>query len=364
MAELKLSRRIKTLGMVFCTAMLLSAVSPATASMNPLLGTIEDSSLWSSYKSRFLKRNGRVVDNANKGISHSEGQGFAMVMAVAANDPDAFANIWDFTKTELGVRRDNLFAWRWSPRGLFRVRDKNNATDGDILIAWALLEASEAGFGDHYRKQGLKTLKSIKKLISHDSVFGNFIRPAWFGFSPKEQGGKQIINLSYWVFPALERLTVLTGDSGWSDLSASGVRLIQSASANAAGLPADWTAMHRNKGIVGTARKFPGKFSYNAIRVPLYLAWSEKGDFARLSAIQANWKNKLGKIRHVDVNKNRTKGVFSDRGYYAVAAVVDCSLFGSSFPSSLKKNLDKLYYPASLHILSVIAIKQRYPKCW
>ncbi|MEO1542393.1 MAG: glycosyl hydrolase family 8, partial [Pseudomonadota bacterium] len=32
------------------------------------------------------------------------------------------------------------------PNCLFKVRDRNNATDGDVLIAWALLEAAEAGF--------------------------------------------------------------------------------------------------------------------------------------------------------------------------------------------------------------------------
>jgi endo-1,4-beta-D-glucanase Y len=36
---------------------------------------------WRQYKDRFVTSEGRVVDNANGGISHSEGQGYAMLIA-------------------------------------------------------------------------------------------------------------------------------------------------------------------------------------------------------------------------------------------------------------------------------------------
>ncbi len=41
---------------------------------------------WESYKARFFKPEGRIVDTGNGGVSHTEGQGFAMLMAVANDD--------------------------------------------------------------------------------------------------------------------------------------------------------------------------------------------------------------------------------------------------------------------------------------
>ena len=49
---------------------------------------------WEAYKARFLMTDGRIVDTGNKNVSHSEGQGYAMLMAVASNDKAAFDRIW------------------------------------------------------------------------------------------------------------------------------------------------------------------------------------------------------------------------------------------------------------------------------
>ena len=40
-------------------------------------------SAWRDYTSRHMTPEGAVIDDANEGISHSEGQGYGMVLAVA-----------------------------------------------------------------------------------------------------------------------------------------------------------------------------------------------------------------------------------------------------------------------------------------
>jgi len=349
---------------VFLTGASTYAGASQSRAAIPLHGLLAGNDMWPTYKARFLDKSGRIVDNGNKNVSHSEGQGFSMLLAVAADDHDAFLRIWKFTKKNMMVRRDNLVAWRWVPNRLFHVKDKNNATDGDIFVAWALLEAAEAGFGHHYRQQGKAILSDIKKLVKTDPFFGPWLPPAQYGFSAGEHNGKNIINLSYWVFPAFERMTQLTGDRLWVSLTASGERLIARASANSAGLPADWNSLRPNRGTVGLARKFSSSFSYNAVRVPLYLAWSGTDRRASLKRFQTNWIDRTTVLKHVDIKHNREGKTFRDKGYHAVAAVVNCSLSGQVFPNNLRSGLDKLYYPASLHLFSIIATKQRYPKCW
>ena len=110
----------------------------------PLAGTLGNDLSWRAYKARFVTEEGRVVDTGNGLISHSEGQGYGLVLAVAANDRDAFERIWGWTRANLLVRGDELLAWRWEPNARPAVADMNNATDGDLLVAWALAEAGEA----------------------------------------------------------------------------------------------------------------------------------------------------------------------------------------------------------------------------
>ena len=345
-------------------ALVLSAGIATSGVASPIAGLLADEPLWSVYKERFVERGGRVVDNANKNISHSEGQGFSMLMAVAANDKATFDRIWTFTRENMMVRKDNLIAWKWSPRLFLKVSDTNNATDGDILVVWALLEAVEAGFGNHYREPALAILADVRKLVKFDKKFGYWMRPGAKWFSAEHNLGRDVVNLSYWVFPALERLTVLTGQGVWRKLAGSGEGLIAAASNNRAGLPPDWSALKRTRGKVEYAQKFSTEFSYNAIRVPLYLAWSEDDRRRSLIRFERNWIGADGELERVDVRRNRVKGKFVDAGYKAIAAVVNCSLNGRPFPQELRGKLDKLYYPASLHLLSIIATKQRYPQCW
>ena len=97
---------------------------------------------WRKYKQRFLADDGRITDTFNDGICHTEGQGFGMLMAVSCGDQGTFEKIWRWTQSNL-QREDNLFSWKWDPTASDPVADRNNATDGDILIAWALLRAGK-----------------------------------------------------------------------------------------------------------------------------------------------------------------------------------------------------------------------------
>ena len=129
-------------------AMLSLVVAPMASSQSlsvqPLkvAGTIPSAD-WEAYRSRFVEDSGRVVDTANGNISHSEGQGYGLLLALAASDRRSFEQIWSFTFTELLIRDDGLAVWKWDPAAKPRVTDRNNATDGDLLIAYALAKAGE-----------------------------------------------------------------------------------------------------------------------------------------------------------------------------------------------------------------------------
>ncbi|QIK36906.1 hypothetical protein GWK36_01585 [Caldichromatium japonicum] len=98
---------------------------------------------WALFKDRFIAPEGRVIDTGNQGVAHSEGQGFALRLSLAYDDRATFEQVWDWTQANLYVRGDALAAWRWRQGGNPSVDDPNNATDGNLFIAWPLFLAAE-----------------------------------------------------------------------------------------------------------------------------------------------------------------------------------------------------------------------------
>ncbi len=102
-----------------------------------------DATEWQAYTRRYVSAEGRVIDTANRGISHSEGQGYTMFFAVYFDDRARFDLLWQWTRRNLSRPRDSLTAWRYDPNSSLAVSDTNNASDGDIYIAWALARAAD-----------------------------------------------------------------------------------------------------------------------------------------------------------------------------------------------------------------------------
>ena len=158
--------------------------------------------LWSDYRHAYIRDDGRVVDNGQQGISHSEGQGYAMILAAAANDRQTFAQVWSWTRRHLQVRADALLAWKWDPQK-GEVVDTNNATDADLLVAWALLRAARRWEVPAYRDEAMRIAQDIRSQLVIEASIGPILLPGAFGFI---HDGVVTINPSYWIFPALTEL--------------------------------------------------------------------------------------------------------------------------------------------------------------
>lgn len=339
-----------------------SAVSAGPASVK---GMLPVPALWAAWKRRFLADDGRVIDDANGGVSHTEGQGYGLLLAVAADDRDAFRRIWGWTRATLYLRKDGLGAWRWQPGRAPHVRDPNNATDGDLLVAWALAEAG-AAWDD---AAAAVAARRIARAIFAETVvatrFGPVLLPGVAGFRAGDRADAPVVNPSYWVFPALARLAELTPDLDWRGVAASGARLLAAARFGPSGLPAEWVSLAGE--APRPAEGFPAIFGYNAVRIPLYLAWSEGLRREGLAPFMARWSAADGgpaPMALVDLASGRDLEPFADRGYRAVAAVTACALEGTRFPDDLRGAEVDHYYPTTLRALALVAVNQRHPTCW
>ncbi len=238
---------------------------------------------WHYYKARFVMQDGRVVDTGNDNISHSEGQGYGLLLAVRSNDRNAFDKIWYWSRKNLQVRKDSLFIWRRRPGVSLQDEDMNNASDGDIIIAWALLEASQKWQSKKYQQEALRILTDIRhKLITSWNDM-DIVLPGAVGFKHSKI---MDINLSYWIFPAFAVFERYDNDPVWKKLQYSGIELLRQARFGRWQLPADWVGLQEDKTIRAIKSKH---FGYDAVRIPLYLIWGEHTDKTILAPFLEYW---------------------------------------------------------------------------
>lgn len=329
----------------------------------PLGGALKAPALWQSYKARFVTEQGRVVDTGNNLISHSEGQGYGMLLAVAANDRPTFDRIFTWTRANLLVRDDYLVAWRWEPRQRPAVADTNNATDGDLLIAWALAEAAEYWGDLAYRFSGRRIASEAgRKLVLSRMQPGAVLLPAISGFHRDERADGPVVNLSYYVFPAFSRLSVVAPEADWSGLTQGGLAILDAGRTTPETLPPDWMSLKDGK--PGPAEGLPYQFAYNAVRVPLYMAWAGVGEREHYAPFMALVKRTRGALAIVDVANNNEIGKFGDSGIGAIGALIACVVEGAKAPPQIfGANPADNYYPATMHLLALLAMQMRYPSC-
>jgi len=331
-----------------------SSVAPQDRRDVRIGDVIAGSALWAEWSRRYVRPSGRVVDTAARGASHSEGQGYGMLLAVAAGDRAAFDRIWGWTQANLAVRLDNLFAWRWDPASR-AVSDRNNATDGDILIAWALAEAADLWNAPAYADAGASIAGAIARHLVIEVVgVGPVLLPAHFGFAQSDQPDGPVVNLSYWVFPAFLRLAQLAPTRDWESVRRSGLAILDAIQSQAPARVGNWTALVDRK--AAPARRFPAKAGYDAVRIPLYLAFAPRENVERLARFESMFPAGAPGVPIRDLRSGEADEMAIGRGYRALAALRACAIGGQSFPREFYwLGESEAYYPATLHALALIA---------
>jgi endoglucanase len=226
---------------------------------------------WQGFKRRFLANDGRVFDSGNGGISHSEGQGWAMLLAVAFDDMATFDLVRGWTQRNLQIRHDALHAWRYVPQSAVPVSDHNNATDGDLFVAAALLRAAwrwqRHDLANAARDIASDILGSLVQIVGGRTI----LLPGIVGFA---RAHSVTVNPSYYILPVFEELATVLPSPAWQDLRTHGVALLTEGRYGPWRLPPDWLEVDRTTGKLRPDPERPARFSYDAIRVPLWLAWA------------------------------------------------------------------------------------------
>jgi len=311
---------------------------------------------WTDYKTRFLQPDGRIVDTGNANVSHSEGQGFAMVMATAYDDPATFKKLWGWTDKTLSRPDTRLFKWRYTPVGDLHVPDPNNALDGDLLIAWGLLRGGELWKRPDYLKASAEIRKAILAKLLVRQGDRTLLVPGIEGFV-SDQG--MIFNPSYAIMPALDAFAAREPKSPWPLVRDQALRALRDARFGVVDLPVDWVKVDP-AGALWTDPDRPPRFGFDAVRVPLYMCWSGRCADPALDPVKRWWTSfrAAGKPvpAWIDVQSGEVAPFAASVG---MASVVDLTLTGHASSASIQ-NED--YYSSSLLILSQIAAAEHRQK--
>ncbi len=258
-----------------------SVLQPSAASSPAATASIDHSALlsesWNAYRQRFIQSDGRVIDREATGRSTSEGQAYAMLRAVLANDPDSFALTLKWSEDNL--RRldankkllDHLWTWQWgrSPTGNWGTLDNNFASDADIDAITALILASRRWERSEY----LSLAKTkLTDLWESSTIAANNQRYLLPGPSAAFQQGELLtLNPSYLAPYAFKLFAQVDPDRDWLSLVESSYQVLeQSASLSSVGLPSDWVALNIKTGQYSRLDKssaIVSRYGFDATRV-------------------------------------------------------------------------------------------------
>jgi len=304
---------------------------------------------WSEFKQQFMTVDGRILDNGNNDISHSESQGYGLLFAVYFDDDEAFETIWKWTQQQLQVRNDYLFSWKYvTGQG---VTDSNNASDGDVLISWALLQAARQWHNAHYQQQSENIFRDIRNKLIQEWQGHKILLPAEKGFILNSN--TTTINLSYWVFPAFINFMKVDLQPVWQELIDSGLYFTRVAKYGKWNLPVDWLQLNSK---IELSDNKPPLFGYEAIRIPLYLQWARLLDPKESQYFTKFYNACLHQLGYLSPTANLINNKLANYpapiGFISVYQLIS----GSKITFSDNKAGD--YYSQSLRLLAYIAQQQ------
>ncbi len=227
------NRRVATALVV--VAVVLSGIGLLAASSPKPVPVAKSKPLAAEFLDRYVVADGRVVRWDQGGDTVSEGQAYALLLAVATGNRAKFASIWKWEHDNLQLP-DGLFAYHWADG---HTVSNSPATDADLDTAWALVLAAQRFGVPAYRTDGLQVAAAILKYETMFNV-GRLVLVA----GPWARTLPYTLDVSYYSPEAMAALAQATGKVQWTQLADSSQQLVGEVESKAPShLPADWATL-------------------------------------------------------------------------------------------------------------------------
>ncbi len=221
-----------------------------------------------AFLTRYLASDGRVIRRDQGGDTVSEGQGYAMLLAVATDNEADFDLAWQWDKANLQLP-DHLSSYHWQDG---TVTGKDPASDADLDMAWALVLGAKRFDQPSDRAAGLQIASAI---LANETVSAagriELVAGPWAKTSPYE------IDPSYFAPEAMAVLAKASGDPRWLDLERDSDALLVTLGKgkDSLQLPPDWTNLSVSGQVTPAGApdtKSAPSYGLDAQRVPIWYA--------------------------------------------------------------------------------------------
>ena len=225
---------------------------------------------------RYVTPQGRVVRRDQGGDTVSEGQAYAMLIAVGSGDSGRFDAVWRWTRDHL-QRPDGLLSWRWDHG---HVADPQPAADADLDAARALVLAARRFHRPDYRRDATAMGRAVLTRETARTPQGLVLLPG-----PWATSAPHYFDPSYVSPVAMRLLGQATGDPRWQRLrrgSAAAVRALT----DTGRLPPDWATISAAGKVSASGGPSRGQvqYGYDAARTAVWFAESCAGRDRRVAA--------------------------------------------------------------------------------
>jgi endoglucanase len=276
-----------------------------------------------AFLTRYLGPDGRVVRRDQGGDTVSEGQAYAMLLAVAVGSERQFDQAWQWERAML-QRPDGLFSYHWADGA---VVGRDPATDADLDTAWALVLA-----GHRFRNlsYGAQAKRIADAVVAQETVNAGgrlqLVAGPWGRTSPFA------VDPSYFAPEAMAALATVTGDSRWKQLEANSIDVVARLQGGPPGrLPPDWAALDASGAVQPTGAPSGSQgatYGLDAQRAPVWMA-SACSPAGRSAAAQ-DWSllrnaSDRGAALAYSLDGVRRSPVVNPLGLVAAAAAADAA---------------------------------------
>ncbi len=171
----------------------------------------EDRRDYATFVRRFVALDGRVVDTYNGGVSHSEGQGWGLLMAVSFNDPATFDRIHGWTRRHLRRPTDSSMPGASSPRRRPRstISTMRPTATSTSPVRWR--ERVGYGGAPTSRPKQSRSGKTSSACWSGGVGQRIVLLPGAYGF---DRDGGIIVNPSYYAFSMMHEVAQVASVGG------------------------------------------------------------------------------------------------------------------------------------------------------
>ena len=218
------------------------------------------------FLDRFVDKDGRVSRHDQGGDTVSEGQAYAMLLAVATGDRETFSRVWSWTKKHL-QRDDGLLSWHWQDG---HVDDDQPSADADLDAAHALALAARRFKRPDLADEAQRMGSAIRAIETIDTPGGAVIAAGPWS-TPQ-----RLANPGYTDPGAIAALSRLADAGGWKRVANASTRMVGSV-AHGDALPPDWAKVLGDGSATPSsppAKAGSPEYSFDAARVPIRFAAS------------------------------------------------------------------------------------------